>query len=260
MTEESKTENVVAPAGFRDLLTLCRACGATAIKDGICLKCGHTAKLSDFGYTIQKISKKSFILLKEDSAEPILTFSNLTSERQKRSIMVATNAPLSAVEKSLAMLAVAGAEEPETPTPTQMEEQPSPFNEETQQKARELLRDPAFFFKLGRVFERGFIIPKVNKPRFILGEERNKRLLGPLMIGAAKLGMTSLIRVIGDPGTAKDTMVRMWLEIMPIKYLERSYLTAAAVRYSSNVKDADLLYIPDTPEMHGESARQLLFM
>ncbi len=241
-------------------LTLCKACGATAIKDEICQKCGHTANLSDFGFTIQKISKKSFILLKEGSAEPILTFSSLTSERQKKNIAKTTNASLSAVEKSLAMLALTGAEEPKTPKPTPTEEQQSPFNEETQQKAWELLRDPAFFYKLGRVFERGFIIPKVNKPRFILGEERNKRLLGPLMIGAANLGMTSLIRVIGDPGTAKDTLVRMWLKILPIKYLERSYLTAAAVRYSSNVKDSDLLYIPDTPEMHGESARQLLFM
>jgi hypothetical protein len=206
------------------------------------------------------LSKKSYILLKDGSTEPILTFSNLTSEHQKKSIAKTTNAPVSAVEKSLAMLAVAGAEETKTLKPTPTEEQPSPFDEETQQKAWEFLRDPAFFYKLGRVFERGFIIPKVNKPRFILGEERNKRLLGPLMIGAANLGMTSLIRVIGDPGTAKDTLVRMWLKILPIKYLERSYLTAAAIRYSENVKESQLLYIPDTPEMHGESARQLLFM
>ena len=74
------------------------------------------------------------------------------------------------------------------------------------QRARELLKDPAFFYKLGKVFEQGFIVPKINKPRFVLGEERNKRLLGLLLIGAAKLGMTSLVKLLGEPGTAKHTI------------------------------------------------------
>jgi len=65
--------------------------------------------------------------------------------------------------------------------------------EETLQRACELLKDPAFFYKLGKVFEQGFIVPKINKPRFVLGEERNKRLLGLLLIGAAKLGSHWLV-------------------------------------------------------------------
>ena len=97
-----------------------------------------------------------------------------------------------------------------------------------------MLKDPAFFYKLGKVFEQGFIVPKINKPRFVLGEERNKRLLGLLLIGAAKLGMTSLVKLLGEPGTAKDTMTRMWLHILlyAVKHVERSYITAAALRYS----------------------------
>ena len=134
------------------------------------------------------------------------------------------------------------------------------FDEATLSKARIILADPEFFYKLGKVFEKGFIVPKINKPRFVIGEERNKRLLGPLLIGASKLAMTSLIKVLGEPGTAKDTMLRMWLELLPVKSVERSYMTAASLRYSPDMQNADLLYIPDTPELQGEMGRQLRFM
>jgi predicted transcriptional regulator len=134
------------------------------------------------------------------------------------------------------------------------------FDEATLSKARIVLADPEFFYKLGKVFEEGFTVPKINKPRFVVGEERNKRLLGPLLIGAAKLGMTSIIKVLGEPGTAKDTLLRMWLVLLPIKSVERSYMTAASLRYSPDMQNADLLYIPDTPELQGEMGRQLRFM
>jgi predicted transcriptional regulator len=136
------------------------------------------------------------------------------------------------------------------------------FDEETKEKARLLLRDPAFFYKLGRVFECGFTVPKINKPRFVIGEERNKRLLGFLLKGAAKHGMTSIIKVLGEPGTAKDTMVRMWLKLLEgcFKAAERSYFTAATLRYSEELQGCDLLYIPDSPELTGEKGRHLRFM
>jgi predicted transcriptional regulator len=134
------------------------------------------------------------------------------------------------------------------------------FDEATLSKARTLLADPEFFYKLGSVFEKGFIVPKINKPRFVVGEERNTRLLGPLLVGASKLGMTSIIKVLGEPGTAKDTLLRMWLELLPVKSVERSYMTAASLRYSPDMQNADLLYIPDTPELQGEMGRQLRFM
>jgi len=134
------------------------------------------------------------------------------------------------------------------------------FDDETVYRAGQLLRDPQFFWKIGKVFDHGFIVSKLNKPRFVLGEERNKRLTGPLLIGAAKLGMASIIKLLGESGTAKDTMLRMWLDILPIKYIERSYFTAAALRYSQSMKNADLLYIPDSPELRGEMGRQLRFM
>ena len=136
------------------------------------------------------------------------------------------------------------------------------FDEETKEKARLLLRDPAFFYKLGRVFECGFAVPKINKPRFVIGEERNKRLLGFLLKGAAKHGMTSIIKVLGEPGTAKDTMLRMWLKLLEgcFKAAERSYFTAATLRYSEELQGCDLLYIPDSPELTGEKGRHLRFM
>jgi len=134
------------------------------------------------------------------------------------------------------------------------------FDEETVNKAWQLVQDPQFFWKIGKVFDYGFIVSKLNKPRFVLGEERNKRLTGPLLIGAAKLGMASIIKLLGESGTAKDTMLRMWLDILPIKSIERSFVTAAALRYSKSMKNADLLYIPDSPELRGEMGRQLRFM
>ena len=134
------------------------------------------------------------------------------------------------------------------------------FNENIVEKAWNLLRDPAFFYKLGKVFEQGFLVPRINKPRFIIGEERNKRLLGPLLIGASKLNMTSIIKLLGDPGTVKDTMLRMWLKLLPIKSIERSYITAASLRYSEEMKNAELIYIPDSPELRGEMGRHMRFM
>jgi predicted transcriptional regulator len=136
------------------------------------------------------------------------------------------------------------------------------FDEETKEKARLLLRDPAFFYKLGKVFEYGFFVPKVNKVRFVIQEERNKRLLGFLLMGAAKHGMTSIIKVLGEPGTAKDSMLRMWLKLLEpcLKAAERSYFTAATLRYSEELQGCDLLYIPDSPELTGEKGRHLRFM
>ena len=142
------------------------------------------------------------------------------------------------------------------------EEEKEEFSPEIRRKAMDLLVDPAFFFKLGKVFEYGFHVQRIDKDRFVIGEERNKRLLGPLLIGASKLGMTSIIKLLGDPGTAKDTMVRMWLQLLNpgVKHIERSYMTAAALRYSSDLQEADLIYIPDSPELKGETGRHLRFM
>lgn len=135
------------------------------------------------------------------------------------------------------------------------------FDEETRVKARALLRDPAFFYKLGKVLEWGFVVPKLDKPRFVIGEERNKRLLGPLMIGAARR-LTTIVKVKGGIGTAKDSMIRLWWELLKkcLRCIERSYMTAASMRYSTELQEADLLYLPDTPNIKGESGRHLRFM
>lgn len=136
------------------------------------------------------------------------------------------------------------------------------FDEKIKAKAMQLLRDPAFFYKLGKIFEVGFYVPKINKPRFVIEEERNKRLLGLLLLGASKLQMTSIVKVLGEPGTAKDTMLRMWLRLLEgcLKTAERSYFTAASLRYSEELQDCDLLYIPDSPDLTGERGRHLRFM
>lgn len=133
---------------------------------------------------------------------------------------------------------------------------------ETREKAMHLLQDPALFYKLGRVFEYGFVVPKLNKVRFVIGEDRNKRLC-PIVIGSsAKRRLTSILRVIGGIGTSKDSMLRLALALLSeaIKSEERGYLTPGGLRYSESIKTSDVLYIPDSPEFRGEMGRQIRLM
>lgn len=141
-------------------------------------------------------------------------------------------------------------------------EKPPEFSEKVKVRAEEILRDPAFFYKLGRVFEKGFLIPKLDQVRFIIGEHRTKRLLGPLLIGAARLNTTTILKLYGSGATAKDTLVRMWLTLLDpaLKHIERSHITPGAFRYSDNLKLTDILYIPDSPELQGELGRSVRFM
>jgi len=240
---------------------VCPECGASCdLQKGVCEKCGSTLTLTAYGFTIQRLRRNQFVLLKADNSEPIHVFSNLTSTLEKKSVANLTGAPLAVVEKTFAELAlkpVGKHEKEEVKFVGNVE-----FDRETVESAWKLLKDPAFFYLLGKVFERGFIVPKIGKPRFVIGEERNKRLLGLLLIGAAKLRMTSIIKLLGEPGTAKDTMVRMWLQLLNsgLKHIERSYMTAASLRYSKQMEESDLLYIPDSPELWGEAGRHLRFM
>jgi len=130
-----------------------------------------------------------------------------------------------------------------------------PVPPEITEKAWELVRDPAFFYKLGKLFERGFYVPSIGKYRFVLDEERNKRL-APILIS------TSITRLLGDIGTAKDTIVRMSIHLLQraLKIVERTHLTPGVLKYSPFLKNADVLYIPDAPALEGEEGRQFRFM
>ncbi|MDI6905409.1 MAG: bifunctional DNA primase/polymerase [Candidatus Bathyarchaeia archaeon] len=139
------------------------------------------------------------------------------------------------------------------------EDCPLMVSSQIKEKALKLLKDPLFFYKLGEVFEKGFVVPKVNKPRFILGEERNKRILPLLQLGIIK-GYTSMIRIIGDIATGKDSLVRISNLLLPLNIVERTYLTPATLRYSEELRKADILYIPDSPALRGELGRHLRLM
>jgi hypothetical protein len=130
-----------------------------------------------------------------------------------------------------------------------------PVPPEVTQKAWELVKDPAFFYKLGQLFEKGFYVPSIKKCRFVLNEERNKRL-APILIP------TAITRLLGPIGTAKDTIVRMTIRLLQraLKILERTHLTPGVLKYSPFLKNADVLYIPDAPALEGEEGRQFRFM
>jgi putative DNA primase/helicase len=84
----------------------CKKCGEV-LQEGVCQKCGYRADLQDYGYTLRKLGKNSYALLKSDTNEPLTTFSSLTNEQQKKQLAKVTDAPLSAIEKELAHQAVA---------------------------------------------------------------------------------------------------------------------------------------------------------
>ena len=243
----------------------CPNCGAICnLEKGICEKCGATLTLDAYGFTVRRLKRNKFVLLKGEDSEPIHVFSSLTSSLEKKNVAKLTGAPMLVVEKTFAELALTSISPVEEGQKdfTEVVAEKADFDDETVGRAWKLLKNPAFLYLVGKVFECGFMVPKINKPRFIIGEERNKRLLGLLLIGASKLGMTSIVKLLGEPGTAKDTMVRMWLRILDygLKYVERSYITAASLRYSKEMDSADLLYIPDSPELRGETSRHLRFM
>jgi len=218
-------------------------------------KYGATSPLGDF--YLEQRGPKVFLFAKDGEVITSCNIGSVDGPRFKKLLKDKTNVEEDVIQKATATLLLNATERMGTTKP---KEDSETFSEETKAKALALLEDPAFFYKLGCVFSKGFVVSKLNKPRFIVGEERNKRLLGLLLIGSTKLNMTSITKVLGDPATAKDSMLRMWLDILPIKSIERSYFTAASLRYSEEMQEADLLYIPDSPDMKGEMGRQMRFM
>jgi hypothetical protein len=210
-------------------------------------------------YFLERKKDKAFLFDKNREATTSINIKSVDSAHFKKKLKELSGLDDTTVEKLVANFLLSSpqdnAEEEE-----EVEAEEEKFSEETQRKAVELLRDPAFLYKLGFPFYRGFVVPRINKPRFVLGEERNKRIIGPLIIGGSRLGMTTIIQVLGAPGTSKDSMVRMWLQMLPLEVRERSYLTAAGLRYSREMQAAEVLYSPDSPEIRGESGRQMRFM
>ena len=129
--------------------------------------------------------------------------------------------------------------------------------EQYRERALELLEDPALFYKLGKVFEHGIIVPKLNRPRFVIGEEENKRL-APILIFGGKHGYTNIVWVSGDIGTAKDSIARISLELLryAVRAEERGYFTPGAMRYSERLKNLDAIYFPEMSVPKGENVRQ----
>jgi len=209
-------------------------------------------------YLLKRVGKKAYLFDGKNEAITSCNVDSVDGPRFKKELRKITKLKENEVNQITANFTLT--QQVAEASQKTIEENETEFSEETKTKAWELLRDPAFFYKLGWVFKQGFIISKLNKPRFIVGEEQNKRVLGFLLVGAAHHNMTSIIKFLGPPATAKDTTVRMWLDLLPIKYIERSYTTAAAVRYSSEMQESDLIYIPDSPSLRGEMGRTMRFM
>jgi hypothetical protein len=118
------------------------------------------------------------------------------------------------------------------------------YGADAPQKAQKLILDPAFFYKLGKDLEQGFFLPGVNRIRYILGEESLKRQIAIHMV-ASRWGHDTINILSGGFATVKDTMVKMIFGLTGTQYMQRGYLTAAGMRYSKTMQDANVLYLPE---------------
>jgi len=253
-----------------DTKRYCPECGAI-IRDNVvyCVKCGANIYLAKTGIEIRR-TKDGHVILRDGA--PWRIFPRL-GEKMIREMANNMGVPREALEAEFAKATLQWEEErrrrgrkanPQKADskPEEQEKKEEEIDGETREKALSLLRRPDFFYRLGLALERGFTVPKINKVRFVIREERNKRLV-PILIGAsAKRSLTSIIRLIGETGTCKDALIRLalWLISPGAKYEERGSLTAGGFRHSQEIKEADILYLPDSPELRGEQGRQYRLM
>lgn len=129
------------------------------------------------------------------------------------------------------------------------------YSDTVEERAAALAKDPALFYKLGADLEKGFILPGVNRIRYILGEVSLKRQIAVHMI-ASRWGHDTINILSGGFATVKDTMAKMIFHLTGTQYMQRGYLTAAGMRYSKNMNAASVLYMPEA-EISGEKGRQM---
>lgn len=176
---------------------ICPNCGAN-INGVVCTHCGRSLILKDYGYEIRRARQGLNLYINGASK---LNFSPRDKEILEK-LKELIDAPAEIIEQAIAE-ALEFEEDKGDKFQVNESVKNKEIDEETKAKAITLLQDPAFFYKLGAVMEHGFRVPKINRIRFLTAEERNKRLM-PLLIGAAsKLGLTSIIRLIGGVGTGK---------------------------------------------------------
>jgi hypothetical protein len=132
------------------------------------------------------------------------------------------------------------------------------YGTDAQQQAQKLILDPAFFYKLGKDLEQGFFLPGVNRIRYILGEESLKRQIAIHMV-ASRWGHDTINILSGGFATVKDTLVKMIFQLTGTQFMQRGYLTAAGMRYSKTMQDANVLYLPEA-DIAGEKGRQMRLM
>ena len=137
-------------------------------------------------------------------------------------------------------------------------EEKKEYSEEVKQKAWTLVNNPAFLFQFGEDLKKGMYMPGINKVRYILGEEETKRHLG-VNLATARMDQDTINFVFGGFATVKDTMVKMLFRLIGVRYVRRGYLTAAGFRYSKEIEDVDVLYLPEA-DLSGEKGRQMRFM
>jgi len=138
------------------------------------------------------------------------------------------------------------------------EDSPIVFSKESEEEAWELVRDPGLFYKFGKALEKGVHLDDIDKKRFIIGEEALKRDL-VIKVAEGMMGKNNINIIHGTYATAKDSMLKTIFKITGATVMERGYITAAGMRYSKDLGDRDILYLPEA-DLEGEKARQMRFM
>ena len=244
---------------------LCVACGAKLDSAEVCPKCKTSVTLLSFGYNICK-AQRGLNFYKKNEVQFNFTWDKLKD--RERVYAAAPEVPRELIERAIAKVLepiekpVENKEKTSNSAQTPQDQPRPEIPVSVRRGAMDLLRDPFFFYKLGWVFEWGFFIKKINRVRFVTKEERMKRIVPLLIGGAAIRGLTSILRLIGPPGTGKDAELRLSTSLLEggLTWVERGFLTGGGLRYSDAIKEAQVLYIPDSPEFSGEMGHQLRLM
>ncbi len=261
-TEQNNLEKVSKSAEFLKCTTInllggsMDTCGGKVNKDGKCTKCGTIAEMNQYGWNIEAHLgiEKEYHLIDIGSKNTVKVF-NKINDYAETTVRKLTHIPMLVVARKFTELKT---EALKITTPidkeTEKEFLPSTLQLAT---AQWLVKDYTFFYRVLEFYKKGYYIPAIKFKRYVVGEGENALLVTALIIQVALRTKNGLIWLEGTPATGKDTLVRMALDILPVKHNSLTHQTLGAMRYDQTEDTLEIEYISDAKQYEGEEAREL---
>lgn len=232
----------------QDQKTICSSCGAKTFDraTGKCEKCDYTATLEEYGFEIHRMRNKTYILTEKGEADPLSTFSNVTSRIEKKNVATLTKAPLAVVEKAFALLAV----EPEK----KAEESKSADIKKKGSKKLSSETEARIVLEVKRILEAGNQLEAL-KPyldNMIVGEDNTKQSVVVLNLSAKcpQAEKKQIILFKATEGAGKSTLMRKLTLGYKIKDVGR--FSAHALDYT-DLEGFEILSLKELGSMDNEA-------